>query len=303
MSAGDFLQMMAQASQERVLAARARLSENGLLKQAQATAPPPPLIRGTGGFDLIAELKLRSPAVGQLRAADSEDPARRALAYAEAGAAAVSVLTEPSRFDGSLAHLSAASGALRPRRVPAMRKDFLVDPYQVVEARAHGAGGVLIILRMLSRPQLDELCSAAKACGLFALLEAFDEADIELAHDVIDAQTNQDPGPYRLGPSRSANSRSRPGMAPVQWLVGVNSRDLSTLKVVPGRLEKLAPLLPTQVPRVAESGVTTPEDAARVATAGYDMALVGSALMSGADPKLLAHEMIVAGRRARQQWI
>ena len=80
MSAGDFLQMMAQASQERVLAARARLSENGLLKQAQATAPPPPLIRGTGGFDLIAELKLRSPAVGQLRAADSEDPAKRALA-------------------------------------------------------------------------------------------------------------------------------------------------------------------------------------------------------------------------------
>ena len=303
MSTGDFLQMMAQASHERVLAARAKLSENGLLKQAQATAPPPPLIRGTGGFDLIAELKLRSPAVGQLRAADSEDPAKRALSYAEAGAAAVSVLTEPSRFDGSLAHLSAASGALRPRRVPAMRKDFLVDPYQVVEARAHGAGGVLIILRMLSRPQLDELCSAAKACGLFALLEAFDEADIELAHEIIDAQTNQDPGPYRLGPSRSANSRSRPGMAPVQWLVGVNSRDLSTLKVVPGRLEKLAPLLPTQVPRVAESGVATPEDARRVAAAGYDMALVGSALMSGADPKALAHEMIVAGRRARQQWI
>ena len=303
MSSGDFLQMMAQASQDRVLAARAKLSENGLLKQAQATAPPPPLIRGTGGFDLIAELKLRSPAVGQLRAADSEDPAKRALSYAEAGAAAVSVLTEPSRFDGSLAHLSAASGALRPRRVPAMRKDFLVDPYQVVEARAHGAGGVLIILRMLSRPQLDELCSAAKACGLFALLEAFDEADIELAHEIIDAQTNQDPGPYRLGPSRSANSRSRPGMAPVQWLVGVNSRDLSTLKVVPGRLEKLAPLLPTQVPRVAESGVATPDDARRVAAAGYDMALVGSALMSGADPKALAHEMIVAGRRARQQWI
>jgi indole-3-glycerol phosphate synthase len=303
MSSGDFLQMMAQASQDRVLAARAKLSENGLLKQAQATAPPPPLIRGTGGFDLIAELKLRSPAVGQLRAADSEDPAKRALSYAEAGAAAVSVLTEPSRFDGSLAHLSAASGALRPRRVPAMRKDFLVDPYQVVEARAHGAGGVLIILRMLSRPQLDELCSAAKACGLFALLEAFDEADIELAHEIIEAQTNQDPGPYRLGPSRSANSRSRPGMAPVQWLVGVNSRDLSTLKVVPGRLEKLAPLLPTQVPRVAESGVATPDDARRVAAAGYDMALVGSALMSGADPKALAHEMIVAGRRARQQWI
>jgi indole-3-glycerol phosphate synthase len=303
MIAGDFLQAMAQASQERVLAARAKLSENGLLKQAQATAPPPPLVRGTAGFDLIAELKLRSPAAGRLRAAEQEDAGKRALSYAEAGAAAVSVLTEPTRFDGSLAHLGAASAALRPMRVPAMRKDFLVDPYQVVEARAHGAGGVLIILRMLSRTQLDELCSAAKACGLFALLEAFDEADIELAHAILESQQHQEPGPHRLGPSRSANSRTRPGMAPVQWLVGVNCRDLATLKVVPGRLESLVRLLPTEVPRVAESGIATAADAERVAAAGYDMALVGSALMSGADPRALAREMIVAGRRARQQWI
>lgn len=303
MSGADFLQSMAQASQERVLAARAKLSENGLLKQAQATAPPPPLVRSTAGFDLIAELKLRSPAAGQLRTAEQEDAGKRALSYAEGGAAAVSVLTEPTRFDGSLAHLSAASAALRAMRVPAMRKDFLVDPYQVVEARAHGAGGVLIILRMLSRSQLDELCSAAKACGLFALLEAFDEADIELAHDILETQQNQEPGPHRVGPSRSANSRTRPGMAPVQWLVGVNCRDLATLKVVPGRLESLARLLPTQVPRVAESGIATAADAGRVAAAGYDLALVGSALMSDADPRALAHEMVVAGRRARQQWI
>jgi len=302
MSNSDFLQTMAQASQERALAARTKLSENALLRQAQATAPPPPLVRSPGGFDLIAELKLRSPAVGKLRSAQEEDPARRALTYAQAGACAVSVLTEPSRFDGSLAHLSAAGAAVRAMRVPAMRKDFLVDPYQVVEARAAGAGGVLIILRMLSRPQLDELCAAAKACQLFGLLEAFDEADIELAHEILEAQSTQEPGPYRLGPSRSANSRARPGMAPVQWLVGVNCRDLSTLQVVPGRLEELVRLLPTQVPRVAESGVATAEDARRVAAAGYDMALVGSALMSGADPGTLAHDMIVAGRRARQQW-
>lgn len=302
MSDSDFLQTMARASQERALAARHKLSENALLRQAQATAPPPPLVRSPGGFDLIAELKLRSPAVGKLRSAQEEDPGRRALTYAQAGACAVSVLTEPTRFDGSLDHLSAAGAALRAMRVPAMRKDFLVDPYQVVEARAAGAGGVLIILRMLSRPQLDELCAAAKACELFGLLEAFDEADIELAHEILEAQSKQEPGPYRLGPSRSANSRARPGMAPVQWLVGVNCRDLSTLQVVPGRLEELVRLLPTQVPRVAESGVATAEDARRVAAAGYDMALVGSALMSGVDPGTLAHDMIVAGRRARQQW-
>ena len=299
----DFLETMAQASQERVLLARARLSENALLKQAQAAAPPPPLVRNTAGFDLIAELKLRSPAAGQLRAAASEDPGKRALVYAEAGVAAVSVLTEPRQFDGSLAHLSAAADATRARRVPAMRKDFLVDPYQVLEARAAGAGGVLVILRMLSRPQLDELCSAARACGMFALLETFDEADIELAHELVDSQIRQEPPAPRVAPGRSANSRTRPEMARVQWLVGVNCRDLSTLKVVPGRLEALVHLLPTHVPRVAESGVATAEDAGRIAAAGYDLALVGSALMSGTDPRALAHEMIVAGRRARQQWI
>jgi indole-3-glycerol phosphate synthase len=303
MSNNDFLDSMARASQDRVLAARAKLSENALLKQAQATAPPPRLIRNPGGFDLIAELKLRSPAVGQLRAAASEDPARRALSYAEAGAAAVSVLTEPSRFDGSLEQLGAASSALRAMRVPAMRKDFLVDPYQIVEARAAGAGGVLLILRMLSRPQLEELCSAARACGLFALLEAFDEADIELAHELVDTLISQEPPAPRIAPGRSANSRIRPEMARVQWLVGVNCRDLTTLQVVPGRLEALAQLLPNHVPRVAESSVATAADAERIAAAGYDFALVGSALMRAAEPRTLAHEMIVAGRRARQQWI
>jgi len=292
MSTADFLQVMARGSYERAVAARRELSEAALLARVQAAPPPPPLLRGAGGFDLIAELKLRSPAAGQLRAADQEDPARRALIYAQAGAAAVSVLTEPSRFDGSLAHLSAASGALRGHRVPTMRKDFLVVRYEVLEARAAGAGGVLIILRMLPRPRLDELCAAVKAHGMFALLEAFDEADIELAHDLLDAH----------GDSRTDANGGRARAAPVQWLVGVNCRDLSTLQVVPGRLEALARLLPTQVPRVAESGVAAAEDARRVAAAGYDLALVGSALMSGTDPGALAHEMIVAGRRARQQW-
>ncbi|MBK7251550.1 MAG: indole-3-glycerol-phosphate synthase [Gammaproteobacteria bacterium] len=273
----DFLASMAAGSRERVCAARRARPEAAVLAGLRGVPSPPPFLRSTGGFDLIAELKLRSPALGPLRDAGAEDIPARVTAYARAGAAAVSVLTEPSRFDGELAHLEAAARALAPLGVPAMRKDFLVDPYQVLEARLAGAGGVLVILRMLPRPELEALIDAALGQGLFALLEAFDEADIELAHELVEARLAQ---------------RER-------LLVGVNCRDLVTLQVVPGRLESLAARLPAQVARVAESGVVTPEDAARIAAAGYDLALVGSALMTGGDAGALARRMIAAGRSAK----
>ncbi len=270
----DFLQQMAASSRERVASARRTMSEAALLDLALATPAPPALHRHRDGFDLIAELKLRSPAAGQLRSADEDIPAR-VTAYARAGACAVSILTEPSRFDGSLAHLQTGARALGPLRVPAMRKDFLVDPYQVAEARVAGAGGILVILRMLPRSQIEALLERAAALGLFVLLEAFDERDIEQMHDLVTAA------------------------APGTMLAGVNCRDLVTLQVVPHRLEQLVRLLPTSVSRVAESGVGSAEDAQRVAAAGYDLALVGSALMQGHDPGALADAMLTAGRSAR----
>jgi len=160
--------------------------------------------------------------------------------------------------------------------VPAMRKDFLVDSYQVLEGRAAGAGGVLAILRMLPRPELEKLIDTALALDMFVLLETFDPQDIELAHALVDAR------------------RAHHALL----MVGVNSRDLVTLKVVPGRLDALAASLPTSVARVAESGVATAADATRVAAAGYDLALVGSALMSAADPAALARAMLTDGRAA-----
>jgi indole-3-glycerol phosphate synthase len=269
----DFLAQMAASSRERVFAAKRACSEVGLWDRARAVplAPPPRLSRER--FDVIAELKLRSPAVGQLKPA-GEDVAARVTAYARAGAAAVSVLTEPTRFDGSLDHLQLATRALGALGVPAMRKDFLVDPYQVIEARVAGAGGVLVIVRMLSKSDIDALLECARELELFVLLEAFDEHDIEIMHELV-AQPHG------------------------QLWVGVNCRDLSSLQVVPERLEALAPLLPTTVPRVAESGVGSAEDARRVAAAGYDLALVGSALMQGGDPGGLAAAMLQAGRAAR----
>ena len=274
MSGGDFLANMAASSRARSLAAQAVTPARELRARIADLPPAPALSRDT--FDLIAEVKLRSPAVGLLKEATGENVGERVAAYARAGAAAVSILTEPSRFDGSLDDLANGSRALSSLKVPAMRKDFLVDGYQVLEGRVAGAGGVLAILRMLPRASLELLIDTALELDMFVLLEAFDAADIELAHALVDAR----PAHRRL------------------LLVGVNSRDLSTLQVVPGRLDALAASLPDSVPRVAESGVATSADAARVAAAGYDLALVGSALMSAADPAALARAMLAEGRAA-----
>ncbi len=274
-----FLEQMAAGSRARLEAAQRICPEAALLRKALATSPPPGLTVSPERFDLIAELKLRSPAVGQLKSGD-EDVAARVTGYARAGAAAVSVLTEPSRFDGALSHLETAARALVPLRVPAMRKDFLVDPYQVIEARAAGAGGVLVILRMLSREGIKALLECARSLGLFVLLEAFDEADMDAMHDLV-------------------GNHARADAAPI--LAGLNCRDLTTLQIVPQRLLELAHLLPANVPRVAESGVTSADDAARVAAAGYEYALVGSALMQGGDPRALAAAMLNAGRRIARE--
>jgi indole-3-glycerol phosphate synthase len=276
MSAGDFLAGMAASSRARSAAARERLPERELRARIADLPVAPPL--KLSAFDLIAEVKLRSPAVGLLKAAADEDVGARVSSYARAGAAAVSILTEPSRFDGSLEDLAKGVQALRPLSVPAMRKDFLVDGYQVLEARHAGASGVLAILRMLPGAELEALIDTALDLDMFVLLETFDEPDIELARSLVDAR------------------RERRDLL----LVGVNSRDLVTLEVVPGRLDALAPALPRDVKRVAESGVATAEDAARAARHGYDLALVGSALMSAPDPAALAAGMLVAARQARR---
>jgi indole-3-glycerol phosphate synthase len=269
---GDFLATMASASRGRSLAAQALTPARELRARIAELPAAPPL--KLENFDLIAEVKLRSPAMGLLSV--EEDVGQRVATYARAGAAAVSILTEPSRFDGSLEDLAAGSRALAPLAVPAMRKDFLVDSYQVLEGRVAGASGVLAILRMLPRVELEKLIDTALELRMFVLLEAFDEIDIELAHVLVDA--------------RRAHRQL--------LLVGVNSRDLATLQVVPGRLDALAAALPGEVRRVAESGVATAADAARVAAAGYDLALVGSALMSAPEPAALARAMLAEGRAA-----
>lgn len=241
----------------------------------RALAGPEPKRLQLTGFDLIAECKLKAPSVGVLAELDEaeacEEAARRALLYAESGACAVSVLTEPERFGGALSHMAAAA-AVCP--VPVMRKDFLVDALQVYEARAHGASGVLLILRMLDDAVLAACLEAAEACELFVLLEAFDEADLVRSASFVQSWTGSQP-----------------------LLVGVNSRDLVTLKVDPGRLERLAAHLPAAAPGVAESGIDHPHEVGPLAEAGYRLALVGSALMRAPDPGVFAAQLLQEGRK------
>jgi indole-3-glycerol phosphate synthase len=272
---GGFLDDMAGSSARRVESAKQRESYAALERRALSRPQAPRLRLSDRGFDIIAELKLRSPAHGAL-GSQSDDWLGRVESYARGGAAAVSVLTEPSRFDGCLDHLQQAAQRLAPLGVPAMRKDFLVDPYQVLEAKLAGAGGVLVILRMLPRSMILQLLDCAAAAGLFVLLEAFDADDLKLASDLM---------------------RQRPGNVEAV-LVGVNCRDLQTLQVVPDRFETLAPFLNPDFANVAESGVATPDDARRVARLGFRLALIGSSLMADSDPVTLLSGMLAAGRTA-----
>ncbi len=268
-----FLDGMARSSAERVAQAMRLESAADLRARARRAPSSPPLRLSRAGFDVIAELKLRSPAAGLL-GEESHDWLGRVVDYARGGAAAVSVLTEPSRFDGSLEHLAKAAEALAPLQVPVMRKDFLVDSYQVLEARAAGAGGVLAILRMLPRERIVDLLDVAAEHGMFVLLEAFDGDDLRLARELTAARSGREE----------------------VILVGINSRDLQTLKVVPERFADLAPQLPDGRPAVAESGVASAADAARMMRLGYRLALIGTALMSREDPAQLLREIFAATR-------
>ena len=263
---------MSATSRARVARARAAESDAKLARRAQRAARAPAL--KLDRFDVIAELKLRSPAAGSLTDG-TFDQSTQLAAYARGGAAAVSVLTEPTEFKGELAHLEDAAAQLKAAKIPAMRKDFVTDPYQVIEARAAGAGGILVIVTMLDDATVRALVDSARECGLFVLLEAFDRADLD-----------------RLAPYDMPVSAG--DAAPI--VAGVNCRDLRDLDVRFARFAELAPYLPKHLPTVAESGIATVDNVAEVARLGYRLALVGSSLMRAADPAATLAALIATGR-------
>jgi indole-3-glycerol phosphate synthase len=275
-AAGDFLARLAAARRRRLDAAAARCSEQELRTRV-ARLPPPPAPRFTrDAFHLIAEVKRRSPSAGRL-ADEALSPAEQALRYVTGGAVAISVLTEPDEFAGDLAHVAGVADALRG--FPVMRKDFLVGSYQVLEARDAGAAGVLVIAAMLEPAELETMIRCALGLGMFVMVEIFDRADLERCQGAV------------LATAATAQGHGR-------VLLGVNCRDLRTLRVEPGRFAELAPVLPRDVPWVAESGIETPAQAAEVARLGYGIALVGTALMRSGDPAAAVRALLKAGRGA-----
>jgi indole-3-glycerol phosphate synthase len=206
-------------------------------------------LRSSPAPRVIAECKRRSPSRGILRR--QYDPVLHAASYARAGAAAISILTEPTFFDGSLDHLRDVRRAVD---VPVLRKDFIVTEYQIAEAAAAGADAILLVVGALDQTALASLVRSAAAAGLAALVEVHDLEEIPRAVD--------------------AGAR----------IVGVNSRDLRTLSVSPEVHEQAARRLPRDVVRVAESGIRTRADLDRLGAMGYDAFLVGERLIAEADP-------------------
>ncbi len=233
------------------------------LKRLAAAAPPPLDAHAAlrrAGVAVIAEVKRASPSKGQL--AEIPDPADLASEYAGGGARCISVLTEGRWFGGSLEDLAAVRAAVE---VPVLRKDFVVSSYQVHEARAHGADMVLLIVAALEQNVLSGLLDRVESLGMTALVEVHTEEEADRA---LEAGAQ---------------------------VIGVNARDLRTLDVDRSVFERIAPGLPSQVVKIAESGVRGPHDLISYAAAGADAVLVGEGLVTDRSPRQAVADLVTAG--------
>ncbi len=251
----DFLTSIARERRERVLRDDRSLPTRELREEAEArrgdARPFAARLRRSVGdrIRVIAELKKASPSAGVLR--PEYDPAGTAAAYEAAGAAAISVLTEPSRFLGSFEHLASARGRVT---LPVLAKDFVVHERQIYEARARGADAILLIVALLSEAQLADYAALAREVELDLLVEAFDERELERALEVHGA----------IGPNGA---------------VGVNNRNLRTLGIEPLRAERLLASVPAGGVRVAESGYRERAEIETLERLGIDAVLIGETLL------------------------
>lgn len=245
------------------VAARESVVDFATVKAAAAKAPAP--LNATAalhedGIGVIAEVKRASPSKGAL--AEIGDPATLAQAYEQGGARIISVLTEERRFHGSLADLDAVRKAVS---IPVLRKDFIVGPYQIHEARAHGADVILLIVAALEQDALVSLLDRTESLGMTALVEVHTEAEADRALE--------------------AGAR----------VIGINARNLKTLEIDRDSFGRIAPGLPSEVIRIAESGVRGTADLLAYAGAGADAVLVGEGLVTSGDPRTAVSDLVTAG--------
>jgi indole-3-glycerol phosphate synthase len=257
----DLLRAIVEGTRRIVETRRSGESLVALARRAEETAPRgdafEDALRQTARVNVIAECKRRSPSKGVLAA--SYDPAALAAAYERGGAAAISVLTEPTFFDGSLDHLAAVR---RTVRLPILRKDFIVDEYQLHEARAGGADAILLIVAALGQADLTFLHERAGDLGLAALVEVHDEDEVR----------------------RAVDTGAR--------LIGVNNRNLRTLAVDVEASHRLARLIPRDIVAVSESGLQSRADLERLRGDGYHAFLIGERFMLDPDPARAIGELI-----------
>ena len=261
----DVLAEICDRKREHVAARKAQVSTAQLLADAKAQPPARGFHNALAakvahGIGLIAEVKKASPSQGVIRA--DFNPAELAQAYARAGATCVSVLTDTPYFQGEDAHFAAARAAIS---LPMIRKDFIIDPWQVVETRALGADCVLLIVAALSLKQAQEIEAAAYELGMDVLVETHDRAEVETALTGL---------------------RSK--------LIGINNRNLKTLQVDLATTEALATDIPEDCTIICESGVHTDKDIARIRAAGVHCFLIGESLMRQADVEHATRELLGA---------
>jgi indole-3-glycerol phosphate synthase len=254
--------------QTEVAASRAVVSEPEMRAQAAAAPPPRDFAAAIAGppVRIIAEVKRASPSAGAIRG--DADPVAMARIYEQAGAAAVSVLTDRRYFSGSPEDLQAVRAAVR---LPVLRKDFIIDPYQIYEARALGADAVLLIAGAVGPGDLAAFGRLAAELGMTAVFEVHDEGFV--------------------GEALAAGAR----------VIGINNRDLGTLAVDLDTTLQLRPLIPAGLTVISESGIETVDDVARVCRAGIDAMLIGTVLMASADPASHLTALRLAGERTAVQ--
>ena len=261
MSAPDLLRAIVAATDRIVEVRRSREPLDALERRAAAATPRGPQFEAALGMkgrcNVIAECKRRSPSRGVL--AEEYDPVAIARKYEAGGAAAISVLTEPTFFDGSLEHLATVRAAVD---IPLLRKDFIVDEYQLLEARAAGADAILLIAAALDQQALQRLQDRAWELGLAALVEVHSEEELDRAVD---------------GGAR---------------LVGVNNRNLRSLSVDVDASYRLASRIPAQAIAVSESGLQSRADLEKLSAAGYRAFLIGERFMTDSDPALAIRELV-----------